>query len=180
MSVDSWVRVTDFGLAVVFGAAGLAKLGAPRHLARYIQSLGFGRPTARLAARWLPIVEMGLAFALFPERTRPVANVCIFALMMCFTVVVMAAFASGGAPLRRVLGCGCFGRSSRGPVGPGVILRNFILTALAGFALWGGPLSANPQPRSGCLCALPWEALRACAAYVGHEPSSAQARPTHP
>jgi hypothetical protein len=171
MSLDSWVRVADFGLAVVLGAAGLTKLSAPQRLARFIQLLGFARTPARLAARWLPIVEMGLAFALFPERTRPAANVCIFALMMCFTVVVMAAFASGGAPLKRVLGCGCFGRSSSGPVGPGVILRNFVLTALAGFALWGGPLSAQPKGRSGCLCALPWEALQACATFVGHESS---------
>jgi peroxiredoxin len=143
-------------LAVVFVAAGLAKL-ADRAGSR--QALvGFGLP-ASLAAplgTLLPLAELAIAVALLPTTSAWWGAVGALTLLLLFIVGIGFNLARGRTP-----DCHCFGQLHSEPVGWPTLARNGILAAVAGFVVWQERTYPGPSAVSwlGTLTAAQWVGL---------------------
>jgi peroxiredoxin len=130
--------LTRLLLAAVFIVSGLAKL-ADRPGSRQAM-LDFGVPT-RLAAPFallLPLAELALAVLLIPTVSAWWGALGTLALLLLFTGVVGYHLTRGHAP-----SCHCFGQVSSEPIGWPTLLRNLILSALAGVIVGFGRVSAG-------------------------------------
>src|SRR5438067_4473135 len=99
-------------LAMVFGAAGLAKLADRAGSRRAL--IGFGLPAALAAPLGvlLPLAELAVAVALIPAATAWWGAGGALALLLLFIVGVGTNLALGRKP-----DCRCFGQVAAGPVG---------------------------------------------------------------
>jgi len=124
------------GLAIVFGAAGLAKVGRVAVTAAGLRAFGLGAVAGPLAVV-LPLVEVAVAVGLVlrPAVAAPIA----LALLVAFSAVLRRGIRAGV-----VAGCGCFGGVDRRPVRPRDLARNGALGAGATVAwLWPGPAAID-------------------------------------
>lgn len=127
-------------LAAVFAVAGLTKLldrpGSRRAM------IDFGVPVALAGAFGiaLPLAEITVAAALVPAATAWLAAAVALALLLLFCVGIGANLARGRRPA-----CRCFGQIHASPVGWRTLVRNGILTAVAGLVLWQGRAQAGPS-----------------------------------
>ena len=117
--------------AIVVGvallAAGALKLASPAWPA---QAAALGAP--RVVVPVVPWVEVSLG-ALLATRFEPVMiGVVAAALLGAFTVLLAVRLVQGRRPP-----CACFGRRSTRPIGPGSLVRNLVLMALALVAAFG-------------------------------------------
>jgi peroxiredoxin len=125
-------------LAAVFIVSGLAKL-ADRPGSRQAM-LDFGVP-ARLAtpsALLLPLVELLVAGALIPTISAWWGGLGALGLLLLFTAAVGYHLTRGHKPK-----CHCFGEVSSEPIGWPTLVRNLILSALAGSIVGFGRTSAG-------------------------------------
>src|SRR2546429_5251046 len=102
--------------------------------------LDFGVP-ARLAAPsavLLPLVELVVAGSLIPTISAWWGALGALALLLLFTVVVGYHLARGHTPK-----CHCFGQVSSEPIGWPTLVRNLILSALAGVIVGLGYTNAG-------------------------------------
>ncbi len=74
----------------------------------------------------LPWIEIVLGAALVTQLARTIAAVAAAALLAAFTVLIVLRLAQGRRPP-----CACFGAWSAKPLGPGHVVRNVVLFALA-------------------------------------------------
>ncbi len=109
-------------LAVVLVVAAIAKLRARDATAAEMDALLGSRVGTRVA-RVLPFVEIAVAIALL-VWWGPVPGIVAALLIVAFTVVLVRAEV-------RHLPCACFGGGARGVPGPGAVVRNAVLLALA-------------------------------------------------
>lgn len=116
-------RVT---LAAAFGLSAATKLAAPAELARGLRA--FGVPAAGAVARALPPVEAAVAVLLVAVRGSAWPAYLAIAVLVAFTVAVVANLA-GGDPAP----CPCFGApgADAPPVSAVTVARNGALIALA-------------------------------------------------
>ena len=121
------------GLAVVFVAAGVAKLLDRPGTRATVVEFGVGRRTARVVAAWLPAVEIAVGVALVPTFSARYGALGACVLLAVFTVAVVRSLARGQAP-----DCHCFGQVHSRPVGPGTVARNVVLFAFAAFVAVAG------------------------------------------
>jgi uncharacterized membrane protein YphA (DoxX/SURF4 family) len=124
------VLVAQLGIAVVFLAAALGKIGDAGAFARQIHNfrlLPFGLENT--LAITLPWIELLAALALL-LRYRPRAGAVITAGLMGLFVFVVAAAIARGLDIE----CGCFGTSDASRVGTAKLVDNVGLLALAGIA----------------------------------------------
>ena len=124
------VLLAQIGIAIVFLAAGLGKIGDTAAFAKqigYFRLLPAGLENAMaITLPWVEVVA-GLALLL---RFRPRAGAVItLGLMGLFVFVVGAALARGID-----IECGCFGTSDAGRVGVAKLFENVGLLALAAIA----------------------------------------------
>lgn len=114
------------GAAVV--VAGVSKLARPTWVR---EASGLGVPV--WLARPVPVVEIALgSLVLFDVARRPLAW-AVAALLAAFTVVLARPLVRGQHPV-----CACFGAWSAKPIGPGSVVRNLVLIALAVLAAVAG------------------------------------------
>lgn len=121
------VLVAQLGIAVVFLAAALGKIGDAGAFARQIHHfrlLPFGLENT--LAITLPWIELVAALALL-LRFRPRAGAVITAGLMVLFVFVVAAAVARGLDIE----CGCFGTSDASRVGTAKLIENVGLLALA-------------------------------------------------
>jgi len=121
------VLVAQFGIAAVFLAAALGKIGDAGAFARQIHHfrlLPFGLENT--LAITLPWIELIAALALL-LRYRPRAGAVITAGLMGLFVFVVAAAVARGLDIE----CGCFGTSDASRVGTAKLIENVGLLALA-------------------------------------------------
>ena len=127
------IRVAQLGVAVVFLAAALGKIGEAGPFARqigYYRLLPFG--LENVLAITLPWIELVAALALlFGYRARAAAMVTA-GLMGMFVFVVAAAVARN-----LDIECGCFGTSDASKVGTAKLIENVGLLALSLIASLG-------------------------------------------
>jgi hypothetical protein len=113
-------------LASVLAAAAVAKVADRRALPGRLREMGISPGWSARFAVGLPIVEVAVAVALVavPHSWLPAA--AALALLAAFTVFLLAT-------LRRAVPCPCFGtvRTDRAVSGPGAVVRNGVLLALA-------------------------------------------------
>ena len=116
--------VSRIVLAVVFVTAAVLKLRDRPRVVRQMTDL-VGARSAPAAAIVVPFVELGLALWLVVARDSAIPGLVAVALLFLFTGVLVRAL------VRRVP-CPCFGGGAvAAPVGPGSIVRNGTLLALA-------------------------------------------------
>lgn len=123
-------------LAAVFAAAAAGKLldlpGSRKALA------DFGLPVrvASIAGLVLPLAELAVAIALIPAPSARWGALGALLLLLAFLGGIAGALRRGEAP-----DCHCFGQIHSAPAGPGTLIRNGVLAALAALVLWqgGGP-----------------------------------------
>ena len=108
-------------LGIVLLVAGIAKR-ADRGWPQDAAALG----TPAWAIRVLPWFEMLLGAVLVSGVARPVAAALAGVVLLAFTGLLILNLARGRRPP-----CACFGASSRRPIGPGSLVRNVVLLALA-------------------------------------------------
>jgi peroxiredoxin len=120
-------------LALVFGAAGVAKL-ADREGSRQA-IIDFGLPSALAAplGLLLPLAELTVAATLLPPSTAWWGALGALGLLSVFVVGITYNLARGRKP-----DCHCFGQLHSAPAGWKTLARNGVLAAVAGFVLWEG------------------------------------------
>ena len=114
-------RLAAVVLGIVLLVAGIAKR-ADRGWPQDAAALG----TPAWAIPVLPWFEMLLGAVLVSGLARPAAAALAGVVLIAFTGVVVLNLARGRRPP-----CACFGASSRRPIGPGSLIRNLVLLALA-------------------------------------------------
>jgi uncharacterized membrane protein YphA (DoxX/SURF4 family) len=114
-------RLAAVVLGIVLLVAGIAKR-ADRRWPQDAAALG----TPDWAIPVLPWFEMLLGAVLVSGVARPVAAALAGVVLLAFTGLLILNLARGRRPP-----CACFGASSRRPIGPGSLVRNVVLLALA-------------------------------------------------
>ena len=114
-------RLAAVVLGVVLLVAGIAKR-ADRGWPQDAAALG----TPAWAIPVLPWFEMLLGAVLVSGLARPAAAALAGLVLLVFTGLLIVNLARGRRPP-----CACFGASSRRPIGPGSLVRNLVLLALA-------------------------------------------------
>lgn len=109
-------------LAIVFVAAGLAKLLARRATTDDFAALGLPQP--RLLALLVPIVELVVAGLLVVVPW--LGGISAFGLLAVFTAFLVPVVRSGA-----VVSCACFGGARSSPVSGIHIVRNVLMMAAA-------------------------------------------------
>ena len=136
--MDIVLLLTRLLLAVIFILSGLAKL-VDRPGSRQAM-LDFGVP-ARLAmssAVLLPLVELVVAGSLLPVVSAWWGALGALALLLLFTAAVGYHLMRGHTPA-----CHCFGQVSSEPIGWPTLVRNLVLSALAGIIVGFGRTTAG-------------------------------------
>ena len=114
-------RLAAVVLGIVLLVAGIAKR-ADRRWPQDAAALG----TPPWAIPVLPWFEILLGAVLVSGLARPAAAALAGLVLLAFTGLLVLNLARGRRPP-----CACFGASSRRPIGPGSVVRNLVLLALA-------------------------------------------------
>jgi peroxiredoxin len=114
-------------LAVVFGAAGVAKLADREGSRRALNGFGVPESLAAPLAWALPVLEVIIALALIPLDTAWMGAIGAAGLLLIFAVAIGLNVARGNSP-----DCHCFGKLHSEPVSWSVFVRNIVLAAVAG------------------------------------------------
>src|SRR5919206_1776958 len=127
-------------LALVFVAAGVAKLADPKGSRQAI--IDFGVPAALAAPLGilLPLAELAVAVALILASTAWWGAIGALGLLLLFIVGIGNSLARGRKP-----DCHCFGQLHSAPAGGKTLARNAALAAVAGFVVWQGYHGAGPS-----------------------------------
>jgi peroxiredoxin len=127
-------------LAVVLGAAGVAKLRDRGATAEALAAFGAPGRSLTTLALVLPIAELLIAGALLPRRAAWWGALAALALLAAFTAAVARALARGQRP-----DCRCFGQLGSSPIGAWTLVRNGALLALAALVAVGGRGDPGPS-----------------------------------
>jgi uncharacterized membrane protein YphA (DoxX/SURF4 family)/peroxiredoxin len=119
-------------LAIVFGAAGAAKLFDLEGARRAMREFGAPAPLVNFFALALPIFEIAIALMLLPSRFVVWGAAGAGALLLAFISAMTFSLAKGRAP-----DCHCFGQIHSAPVSRATIARNVVLFLLAAFVIYG-------------------------------------------
>lgn len=118
-------------LAGYLAVSGIAKLARPDRFARVlIQTYGVATRPASLAAKIVPIGELGTSLLVVLPLTRTLGLLAAVGLLIVVVAVATAAWANG-----RTGECGCFGVLHQERLGPWTIIRGGLILALATFLL---------------------------------------------
>ena len=127
-------------LAVVFVAAGAAKLADRAGSRQAVADFGVPSSLATPLATLLPLAELAVAVALIPAASDWWGALGAIALLLLFVAGIGINLARGRNP-----DCHCFGQLHSAPAGWRTLARNGALAAIAGFVLWEGRESAGPS-----------------------------------
>jgi peroxiredoxin len=125
-------------LAVVFGVAGVAKLFDVRGAIAGASGFGLPEKLAKLVGPALPVVELGIAVAVVPLSTAWWGALAALCVLVAFVAAIARSMRHGQAPK-----CHCFGQLHSAPAGPGALVRNAALAAVAAFVVAHGPGSSG-------------------------------------
>ena len=109
-------------LGAAFVLAGVSKVAAGRDWRA--QAAGLGAPTWSIGP--LPWIELGLGATLISDLARRPASIVALVLLVVFSTLLIMRLREGAHPP-----CACFGAWSARPLGPGHLVRNGLLVALA-------------------------------------------------
>ena len=118
-------------LAVVFFAAGLAKLFDLKGSQKAITDFGLPPPAAKPLGIGLPIVEIIIVLLLLPVRSAWIGAMGALALLLAFITAIAVNVGLGRRPK-----CHCFGQVHSETVGWSTLVRNGVLAFLAAVLVW--------------------------------------------
>ena len=127
-------------LALVFAAAGAAKLADRQGSRQAIVDFGVPSAIAAPLGLLLPLAELAVAATLLPASTAWWGALGALALLSVFVVGISINLARGRTPE-----CHCFGQLHSAPAGWKTLARNGVLAAVAGFVLWEGYDGTGPS-----------------------------------
>ena len=130
-------------LALVFVVAGLAKLADLAGSRQALRDFGVPARLANLFGILLPTLELAVAVTLIPSATAGLGAVGALALLLVFVAGIGYNLARGRTP-----DCHCFGQLHSAPAGWSTLIRNLVLTALAGIVVLFGRTQAALDPLS--------------------------------
>ncbi len=142
-------------LAVVFGAAGIAKLRDLPGSRRAVGEFGVPARAAAVLGTLLPVAELTIAGALVVGPAVTAGALAAMALLIGFCVALAWNLARGRTP-----DCHCFGRLHSSPAGPPTLARNGLLLATATFVTTGGDLVPTAVVATAALAMLVAVTLR--------------------
>lgn len=121
-------------LFAVFATAGIGKL-LDRHGTR-VALLDFDVPkrAAKIGAVALPLAELATAVLVLPVPTARWGALAALVLLLAFIAGISRAIATG-----KTVDCHCFGQIHSSQAGPGTLVRNALLAALAAVVVVEGP-----------------------------------------
>src|SRR5918997_3363420 len=131
--MDATVLFARLLLAVVFVAAGVAKLADREGSRRAIADFGVPVALAAPLGTLLPLAELAVAAALIPTATVLWGALGALALLLLFVAGIGANLARGRRP-----DCHCFGQLHSTPVGWSTLARNGVLAVVAALLVWRG------------------------------------------
>jgi peroxiredoxin len=120
-------------LAAVFLLSGATKLVDPVGLRKALRDFGVPAALAPAMLLLLPVLELAVAAALIPTRVAWYGACGALALLLAFLLAAGVAMLRGRRP-----DCHCFGQLHSTPVGWGLLIRNTVLAACAGWVLSRG------------------------------------------
>lgn len=132
--------IARVALAVVFATAGVAKLADIDGSRRAAREFGLGPSLALPIAFLLPLAELVTAAALLPSGSATAGAAAALILLLVFAAAIGVSLARGRQP-----DCHCFGQIHSAPAGPGTLVRNLALAALAGVVLVAGRDDPGPS-----------------------------------
>jgi thiol-disulfide isomerase/thioredoxin/uncharacterized membrane protein YphA (DoxX/SURF4 family) len=121
-------------LAALFAVAAVAKLADPRGSARALSELGLPSALTTPARVLLPVLELAVALSLVVPALARVGAAGALVLLLMFSAAAAWALAHGRRP-----DCHCFGGLHSRAIGPGLLVRNGLFSAVAGVVVWYGP-----------------------------------------
>ena len=127
-----------FGLGVIFGVAGAAKLLDWRGAREAVTNFGVPNSLAKEVAFVLPLIEIGIASGLLFAKSARQSALAASVLLMIFVVAIGVNLLRGRAPE-----CHCFGQLYSRPLGWPTLARNLVFAVCALFVFWQGQLDAN-------------------------------------
>lgn len=127
-------------LAGVFALASVTKLADLRGSRSAVAAFGVPERLAAPLGTLLPVSELAIAAALLPAGSARVGALGAAALLGLFIAAITRTMARGEAPE-----CHCFGQLHSEPAGPGALIRNVVLMAVAIFAAAAGGSGAGPS-----------------------------------
>jgi hypothetical protein len=120
-------------LAIVFLAAGLAKLADLAGTQKALRDFGVPEALVRPMGRAFPIGEIVLAVALVPRIWACWAALGALGVLLVFIACISYQLIRG-----RRTNCHCFGRLHSARVGPWMLARNILLAVFAALVAWFG------------------------------------------
>ena len=117
-------------LSAVFLVAGALKLFNREDTAKNLLEFGVPEWLSRPGALALPLAEITVALALWPDSTAQWGAAAALALLLLFMSAIGWNLLQGKQPA-----CRCFGQVSAKPVGQSTLVRNGVLAAVAAFLL---------------------------------------------
>ena len=127
-------------LAIVFLVAGLAKLADLAGSRQAMRDFGVPVQFATPFGTLLPLAELAVAVAFILTVSAWRAAIGALVLLLLFVTGISYNLARGRTP-----DCHCFGQLHSAPIGWPTLVRNLLLTAIAGFILGFGRINAGPN-----------------------------------
>lgn len=127
-------------LAAVFLLSGATKLVDPVGLRKALRDFGVPSALAPPMVLLLPVLELAISAALIPTRLAWYGACGALALLIAFLIAVGIAMLRGRRPH-----CHCFGQLHSAPVGRGLLIRNTVLAACAGWVISRGHFHSGPS-----------------------------------
>jgi hypothetical protein len=128
---DQGAWIARLMLSAVLALSASGKLADRAGTRRAVAEFGIPAGQVTMVAWALPLAEAGLAGALLPHVTAPLAGLAALLLIGVFTIAVARLLRRGQRPA-----CSCLGAVSAEPIGPATIIRNAVLMALAVTVTW--------------------------------------------
>ena len=130
--VEALILACRLVLAAVFAVAAAGKLADRDGSRRAVVAFGAPESLAAVLAVLLPVAELTVAVLLLPAATASAGAIGALALLVLFSGAIAFNLMRGREPE-----CHCFGQLHSAPSGPGTLLRNAGLAALAALTLAG-------------------------------------------
>jgi len=125
-------------LAAVFLLSGATKLVDPVGLRKALRDFGVPAALAPAMLLLLPVLELAVAATLIPTSLAWYGACGALALLIAFVIAAAIAMLRGRRP-----DCHCFGQLHSAPVGWGLLIRNAVLAACAGWVISRGQLHSG-------------------------------------
>jgi Methylamine utilisation protein MauE len=124
-----------YGLGLIFLSSSIPKLVAPGDFVIAVRNYRLLRsPYSDLVGKWLPWLELTLAFALLVGVATTLAAGLAGAALLAFAGAVSVNLARG-----RRIECGCYSTVSPRSIGWGLVLRDVALAIAAAFLVFAPP-----------------------------------------